>query len=340
MAHQIRKNDHLVLAGKSAWHGLGTVTEGAPNPFAALRLARLEWDVLPSASVSGIFNPGERDEFRVSTDTAQVLVRSDDKSVLGVVGPDYTPVQNLQLAELAYALRDAGSDRGVEIESAGSLYGGRKVWFLIRAESIEMGGKGDTTVPYFMLTNAHDGTASLQGLGTGTRVVCANTMRIALGEAKDRIAFRHTSGIGSRVEEMAGIIRQWFSNVEKGQSVAARLAAKPMTSAAIRELWVEVIQRLDGEIPAAQDVSNKWEENRREKAINGLAHMAQVFDRESQQYGANLWVAANAATNWVQHVRSQYAIRKGDSTARAYAQWNGATADDSAEVWKVATAAV
>jgi phage/plasmid-like protein (TIGR03299 family) len=338
MAHQIRNNDHLVLAGKSAWHGLGTVTEGAPNPFAALRLARLEWDVLPSASISGIFNPGETDEFRVSTDTAQVLVRSDDKSVLGVVGPDYTPVQNSQLAELAYALRDAGSDRGVEIESAGSLYGGRRVWFLIRAASIEMGGKGDATVPYFMLTNAHDGTASLQGLGTGTRVVCANTMRIALGEAKDRIAFRHTSGIGTRVEEMAGIIKQWFANMEKGQAVASRLAAKPMNRAAIQALWVEVVQRLDGEIP--NNPTNGWEETRREKAVVGLAHMAQVFDRESQQYGANLWVAANAATNWVQHVRSQYAIRKGDSTARAYAQWNGSTADDSAEVWKVATAAV
>jgi hypothetical protein len=105
MAHEIESNDGLVLADCGAWHGLGLTVKGAPNPFAALRLANLDWTVEESATLIGVNNPGEPNEFRVSTDTHKLLTRSDDHTVLGVVGKDYTPVQNQALAELAWALR-------------------------------------------------------------------------------------------------------------------------------------------------------------------------------------------------------------------------------------------
>jgi phage/plasmid-like protein (TIGR03299 family) len=334
--HEIQQNDGLVLARNAAWHGLGTVVESAPNPFAALRLARLEWTVEESASLTGIFNPGEQSEYRVSTDTAKVLVRSDDHTVLGVVGPDYTPVQNQTLAELAYALRDASSEQGVKIESAGSIRGGKRVWFLIQAPSVEIGGKGDVTTPYLMLANGHDGGESLKAFGTNVRVVCANTYRAALGQARDVISFRHTSGINHRVEHLKTTINTWFASISKGREFASALAARKMTRTQVQDLWVEVIQRLDGEIPAKP--TNGWEERSREQAIAGLSHMAQVFDRESQQFGATAWVAANAATNWIQHVRSDYSVRVKDPTVRRFANWGGTVADDTAEVWKAAAA--
>jgi phage/plasmid-like protein (TIGR03299 family) len=334
MAHEIRTNDGLVLARHAAWHGLGTVVESAPNPFAALRLANLEWQVEESAHLVGVYNPGESHEFRVSTDRSKILVRSDDKSVLGVVGRDYCPVQNQTLAELAWALRDSASDAGVKIESAGSIRGGQRVWFLVQAPSIEIGARGDITNPYLMLTNGHDGGESLKAFGTGVRVVCANTYRMALGQAKDVISFRHTSGINERVETLKTTINQWFKSIETGRQFAASLAARPMTRAQVQDLWVEVIQRLDGEIPAKP--TNGWEERSREQAVAGLAHMAKVFDVESQRFGANLWVAANAATNWIQHVRSDYSVRAKDVGVRRFAAWNGTVADDTAEVWKVA----
>lgn len=336
MAHELKHNDGLVLARTAAWHGLGTVVESAPNPFAALRLARLEWTVEESASLTGIFNPGEQAEYRVSTDSAKVLVRSDDHTVLGVVGPDYTPVQNQTLAELAFALRDASSEQGVRIESAGSIRGGKRVWFLIQAPSIEVGAKGDVTNPYLMLTNGHDGGESLKAFGTNVRVVCANTYRAAMGQARDVISFRHTSGINERVDSLKSTINTWFASIAKGREFASALAARPMTRTQVQDLWVEVIQRLDGEIPTKP--KNGWEERSREQAIAGLAHMAQVFDRESQQFGATAWVAANAATNWVQHVRSDYSVRAKDASVRRFANWGGTVADDTAEVWKAVAA--
>lgn len=325
MAHEIESNDGLVLADCGAWHGLGLTVKGAPNPFAALRLANLDWTVEESATLIGVNNPGEPNEFRVSTDTHKLLTRSDDHTVLGVVGKDYTPVQNQALAELAWALRSS-TDVGVEIETAGSIRGGKRVWFLIRSQSIEVGTRGDLVQPYLLLANGHDGGQALRAVPTNVRVVCANTYRAAMGQSKGTIAFRHTPGITERVDELARTINDWQHTVTKGLAFANSLAAKPMSSAAIKSLWIEVIERLDGKI-VAEPVTG-WEIRSKERAISGLAHMAQVFDKEAQQFGATAWVAANAATNWIEHERSQYAVRTKDAGVRKYAAADGATADD------------
>lgn len=328
MAHELKSNDNLVLAGQGAWHGLGKVVKNALNPFAALREAGLEWEVLESDTITGVYNAGESDEFRVSTDSGKVLVRSDDHTVLGIVGPDYQPFQNQQLAELAYALRSA-TDGTAEVETAGSIRGGKRVWMLLRGQSVEFGCKGDETVPYLFLANGHDGSLALKAIPTGVRVVCSNTFHLALGARRNAMSFRHTLNLHTRVDEIARCIKSWQNTIDTGAQTARTLAAKPVTREQVQALWLDVIQRLDGEIP--QNPKNGWEENRRERAVSGLAHMTQVFESERQQFGANLWVAANAATNWIQHVRAQDAVRTKDETVRAYAAWDGSTSDAVSE---------
>lgn len=329
MSHEIETNDSLVLADTAAWHGLGTVVKGAPNPFAALRLAGLEWEVQESETVAGTFA-----DCKVSTDAHKMLVRSDDKTVLGMVGCDYRPVQNATLAELAYGFRKAGCDQGVEVESAGSIRGGKRVWMLLRAASIDMTGKGDEAVPYLMLGNSHDGTMALRVLPTSVRVVCSNTFHAALSARNAGWSFRHTQNIGGRVDTLAGDIKRWMQSVEHGREVATELAAKQVNRETVRNLWSDVLTALDGEIP--QNPKNGWEERKREHAVKFLARCAEVFDRESQQFGANLWVAANAATNAVQHLRSEWAVRSKNAQERTYAAWDGTVADDTAEVFAIA----
>lgn len=325
MAHEIESNDGLVLADNAAWHGLGTVVKNAPNPFAALRLAGLEWSVEESDTLTGVFGAGSTDEFRVSTDTAKVLVRSDDKSVLGVVGPDYQPFQNQQLAELADSLRKAG-DGAVEVESAGSIKGGKRVWMLLRGKSVEFGGAGDSTVPYLFLANGHDGSLALKSIPTGVRVVCSNTFHLALGARRSAMSFRHTLNLNSRVDELATCIKNWENTIDKGAQVARAMAATPVTREKVQALWIDVIQRLDGEIPTK--VKTGWDERRKDRAVAGLAHASRVFDVERQQFGANLWVAANAITNWIQHERANESVRTKDESVRTYAAWDGTVSDD------------
>jgi phage/plasmid-like protein (TIGR03299 family) len=327
MAHELTKIDGLALANDGAWHGMGTVVQGAMNPFSALRIAGLEWEVEQSDAITGVFNAGEQDEYRVSTDSAKVLLRSDTKTVLGVVGPDYQPFQNAQLAELAYGLRSA-ADGTVEVETAGSIRGGRRVWMLLRGKTVEFGCKGDETVPYLFLANGHDGSLALKAIPTGIRVVCSNTFHLALGARRNAMSFRHTLNLNTRVEELAKCIKNWENTIDKGATVARTLAKTPVTRQQVQDLWVDVVQRLDGEIPS--NPKNGWEERRRERAVAGLAHAARVFDAESQQFGANLWVAANAMTNWIQHSRAEESVRTKDSAVRTYAAWDGTVADDVA----------
>lgn len=337
MAHEIESNDGLVLADRTAWHGLGTVVQGAPNPYAALRLAGMEWEVMESDSLTGVFNAGQHDERRVVTGDSTMLVRSDDHTLLGVVGRDYVPVQNSTLADLAYALRDAGSDRGVEVESAGTIRGGKRVWMLLRAPSVDMTGRGDEAVPYLFLANGHDGTLALRVQPTGVRVVCSNTFHAAIRTTRSW-SHRHTMNIGGKVELLAADIKRWFAAINDGQELARTLAAKQVNRESVRDLWADVLLRLDGPVPS--EVKNKWDENRREKATAFLAHAAQVFDTEAQVYGANLWVAANAATNAIQHLRAGWSVRSKDVQARAYAAWDGTTASATQEAFDAALAAL
>jgi len=325
MAHELKQNDGLALADTSAWHGLGTVVKGAMNPFAALKVAGLEWTVEESDTITGIFNPGEQGEYRISTDTAKVLVRSDDKSVLGVVGPDYVPFQNQQLAELAYALRST-ADGNAEVETAGSIRGGRRVWMLLRGKSVEFGAPGDETIPYLFIANGHDGSLALKAIPTGIRVVCSNTFHLALGARRNAMSFRHTLNLNTRVEELARCIKNWDNTIEKGAEVARKMARTPVSVAEVQSLWLDVIQRIDGPVPTQP--KNGWEERRRERAVAGLAHAARVFDTEKRDYGTNLWVAANAITNWIQHARAEESVRTKEAAVRTYAAWDGTVADD------------
>jgi len=337
MAHEIYRNDGLALASTGAWHGLGTVVKGAMNPFSALKVAGLEWDVLESDTISGVFNAGADNEYRVGTAQSKVVIRSDDHSVLGVVGKDYSPFQNAQLAELAYALR-ANSEGTTEVESAGSIRGGRRVWMLLRGASVQFGGQNDETVPYLFIANGHDGSLALKIIPTGVRVVCSNTFHLALGERRNALSFRHTLNLTTRVDELAACVKVWQNTIDKGAAVAQRMAATPLTRDQVQNLWVSVIQKLDGAIPT--NPKNGWEERRHDRAAAGLAHASRVFDTESQTHGANLWIAANAITNWVQHSRSEDSVRSKDAAVRQYAAWDGSVSDDVADALDLAVALV
>jgi phage/plasmid-like protein (TIGR03299 family) len=327
MAHEFAQNDGLALASKGAWHGLGTVVAGAMNPFAALKIANMEWTVEESDTITGVFNAGAEAEYRVSTDTGKVLVRSDDKSVLGIVGPDFQPFQNAQLAELAYALR-ASADGNTEVESAGSIRGGKRVWMLVKGESVQYGGKGDETVPYLFIANGHDGSLALRLMPTGVRVVCSNTFHLALKAARRGMSFRHTLNINNRVEELAACVKSWSNTIDSGAKIAQGMAATQLSRAQVQDLWVDVLTKLDGPIPV--NPKTGWDERRKAQAVAGLAHASRVFDTEAQQFGPTLWVAANAVTHYIQHERAAHSVRTKDAAQRTYAAWDGSVADDVA----------
>lgn len=169
------------------WHGLGVQVQEAPESKDALRLAGLDWKVYQREvyTDSGIRIDGYR-----------ANVRNTDNKVLGVVTERYKIVQN----EEAFAFTDALLGKGVRYETAGSLQDGRKVWLLARLPK-EYIISGEQISPYLVFSNSHDGSAAVRVAVTPIRVVCNNTLNLALSTAKRSWAMVHTGNIKGKIHE-------------------------------------------------------------------------------------------------------------------------------------------
>ena len=169
------------------WHGLGTRVEEAPSSREALRLAGLDWQVLqkPIMTTDGQMVKG----FRAN-------VRDRDSRVLGVVTDRYKVVQNGD----AFAFTDDLLGEGVTYETAGSLQDGRKTWLLAELPQRYI-ISGDEIAPYLVFMNAHDGSGSIKVAMTPVRVVCMNTLNLALAKAKRCWSTAHTGDIRAKIED-------------------------------------------------------------------------------------------------------------------------------------------
>ena len=328
--HGIHSNDSMILARTSAWHGLGRVLPDTVTPAEALSTGGLSWTVEESASLTACFVGNDGTAERAVVETHKTLRRSDDRSILSTVGADYSVLQNATLADIATSL---GSEGKARVESAGSLFGGRKVFFLLHTDTLDIGRKGDTVQQYILLANAHDGTMSATVLPTSIRVVCNNTLTMALGAAKTAYRWRHTSGLSLRIEDIKSALATYRDAAKSDAEAMNALAGKPLTRDEIQSLWVDVLVALDGKIEA--NPRTEQEARRKQKAVDALASMSRVFDTEARQFGATAWVAANAATNYIQFGRGNL---KGD--ARVNSDLFGAYGDAKRTVMSKALALV
>ena len=125
----------------------------------------------------------------------QFNIRESDNRVLGVVGGRYKPVQNSE----AFAFTDELVGGDVRYETAGSLADGKRVWMLAKMPDTRV--LDDVVEPYLCLTNGHDGFSSLKVCMTPVRVVCQNTLNMALRGAKRTWTVRHSGNINAKMEE-------------------------------------------------------------------------------------------------------------------------------------------
>lgn len=179
--------ESMFYTRKKPWHGLGVQVQEAPESKDALRLAGLDWKVYQREvyTDSGIKIEGYR-----------ANVRNTDNKVLGVVIERYKIVQN----EEAFSFTDALLGKGVRYETAGSLQEGKKVWLLARLPK-EYIISGEQISPYLVFSNSHDGSAAVRVAVTPIRVVCNNTLNLALSTAKRSWAMVHTGNIKGKIHE-------------------------------------------------------------------------------------------------------------------------------------------
>jgi phage/plasmid-like protein (TIGR03299 family) len=226
------------------WHGLGTVVKDAPTSAAALTLAGLDWSVkkypvvallkrgtlytdVPSEEEPTVLEPPE---YSSPSDDFFCVVRETDQKILGTVGTRWQPIQNKE----AFAFMDsvAGPDRDVRYETAGSLRGGRRVWMLARLMGKVIAPvPGDETIPYLLMTNLHDGSGFAWVFWTGTRVVCNNTMQIALHGRKSGVRIRHSGKVDEKIELAKQVLGLAGDEVQQFSELAIRLVKHTMNDA-------------------------------------------------------------------------------------------------------------
>lgn len=172
---------------ETPWHGLGTRVMEAPSSKEALYLSGLDWNVEqePIYTETGNWIRG----FKAN-------IRNTDQKVLGVVTDRYRVIQN----EEAFAFTDELLGEGICYETAGSLQGGRKVWLLAHLPH-EYIIAGERISPYLLFSNTHDGSGAIRVAVTPIRVVCNNTLNLALDTAKRSWSTIHTGDIKSKLEE-------------------------------------------------------------------------------------------------------------------------------------------
>lgn len=213
MAHNI---ETMMAVGQRPWHGLGTLLATPPTTIAeAIKLAGLDWEIKVEQCYLADGTPVER----------KAVLRVTDRAQLGTVGLNWQVVQNAKAFEPFQPFLDA---KIATIESAGSLRGGRRVWMLAKLkqpDSVIVSRADDRVAKYLLAAIGHDGTLTFRLGYTPERVVCWNTLSVALAEGESTfVSIRHTSGATKAIEALTGTIAQIDARFEKVAEVFRALA--------------------------------------------------------------------------------------------------------------------
>lgn len=272
--------ESMFYVRETPWHGLGTKVEEAVDSRRALILAGLDWKVeqMPVFTGDRKMVPGYK-----------ANVRDKDGKVLGVVTDRYKVVQNSE----AFSFTDELLGRGVRYETAGSIQDGRKVWMLARMPR-EYIITGEQITPYLVFSNSHDGTGAIRVALTPIRVVCQNTLNLALDNAKRSWSMIHTGDIQGKLkeaEQTLGLAERYMSAL--GQEIE-RLHKVKLPDRKVLE-WIEQL------LPMEEDASRQQKKN-----VARIREDMKVryFDApDLQGVGKNGYRFINAVSDYATHAK-------------------------------------
>lgn len=302
MAHNLEEMNGEVafaLRGAPAWHGLANATWDADSHVTTremLDAAKLsQWNV----RLEQVTYPAD---YRPVSDTFMVVRTNpfdQGTDILSVVGERYHTYQNEELFEFGDTLLDGGG----EWESAGSIKQGRQVFgslVLPRDIVLDSGGANDVVKTYLLVTTSHDGSSAIQAMTTPVRVVCQNTLNMALSGAKQSYKVRHTATASGRVQAARTALGISFAYLDKFEDEAKALYAASITDQQFFDL-VNVLYPAP-ESGAAKVAVTKY--NNKIDVINDLYFTSPTC----ATIKGTAWGALNALTERVDYFRS---ARKG-----------------------------
>ncbi len=299
MAHLVQT---MAYVNATPWHGLGNQLSPKQPLEVWQREAGMDWSI----ESSPVHYKGN-EQLRQFTD-AKVLYRSDTGEALSVVSSRYKEVQPREVLEFYRDLVDIG---GFELETAGVLKGGRKLWALARTGQEIMLRGGDCVKAYLLLATACDGTLATTAQFTSVRVVCANTLAMATNDSGGAIKVPHSTKFDAdSVKQQLGLgIGAWQRFIVDMR----KLSDRPVHPFEARRYLVELMG----------DVNLPFHSQPNSKALKRMFELYAGLGMGAALDSANdtAWGLVNAVTQFVDHEK-----RARSTDNRLDSAWFGAGA--------------
>lgn len=297
----------MMYVGKPPWHELGTRLETPPaTSDEAIRAARLDWNVLKVP----LFASDGQHWYRVPERVALVPESEWGKPacpIFGTAQDSYAPLQN----EVAFSFFDPLVKRGdATYETAGALGQGEKVWVLAKIKKSVRIAATDELEKYVLLTNGHDGNTAVQVLLTPVRVVCQNTLSLALHRAGSIPQIYHQTGMRRKLADA-------FVEIEKVVQAYDNLEATFNEMAKAQVSQDRLSEYLRAVFPdPTPPTKNKKTQERYEREVaevkRNRSGSADLFEsgkgNKTPRVSGTLWAAYNGVVEHLDH-RCPYSSR-------------------------------
>lgn len=297
MAHNLNWNASLnrhafFSAKQKAWHNLGEVVENTLTSEEAIKKAGLDYkvDLVETfAMINGVYQLVPKSFATFRTDTGEIL---------GNVGNRYNVVQNSNAFEFFDAI--VGKDEAI-FETAGALGKGEKVFITAKFPNYIKVGKDDLSEMYCFLTNSHDGTGSVIAALTSVRIVCNNTLQLALKKCTNKVAIKHTANAVDKLKkahEIMGISNRLSGELE---TIFNLMAKTPCNDDLMKDIIFDafVTPDITAKLKKGEEISTRFE-----NIVSDV--FAYAMSAETQQMPTTrgtIFGAYNAVTGYFQNVK-------------------------------------
>ncbi len=315
MAHNIATihgRPAIAYQGATPWHELGTPFEPGIDLAAALDAASLNW----TATLEPLYvRDGET--YR-AVENRKAVVREGDRTILSTVSPSYAPIQYPNAFGVFASVVEK---HGLAIETAGALGNGEKAWMLFRLPASITPIPGDAIDGYAVAIAGHDGKTMYEFRPTPIRVVCQNTLNVAIGAGgcKGRVfGIAHIGNVDEQVAQVGQVVDNLLEAIKTTGETFAALARRRMTPAEVTAFIERVFPNTDSTRPVTPQLAEK-----RAVVTDLVWHGEGAALAMSATNGhPNPWAVYNAVTGYIDHVatgkaktRSSHAVRMANASA-------------------------
>jgi phage/plasmid-like protein (TIGR03299 family) len=290
MAHLL---ENMAYVGLAPWHGLGSQLAPRQPTEVWADKAGMNWQICESPVRYMTEQAGALGSI-VTFDEQKVLYRSDTKAPLSVVSNRYQVVQPKEILEF---YRDLTEISGFDLETAGVLKGGRKLWALAKTGKEAKLKGNDLVKGYVLLATSCDGTLATTATPTTIRVVCSNTLTIAINGAVNAVKVPHSTVFDAQaVKKQLGIaVTHWDNFMYRMKTLSER---KVKTHEAM-SYFLKVLCQAGDHVDAAQGLINE----RALKRVRAIYDGSAGKGAELASSQGTAWGLLNAVTQYVDHER-------------------------------------